>query len=135
MSATRRALALCLVGLASTGLVRAEDPPPGLRGAARQINTEKKVIMAFMYPTVTLHVLADAFHHSAIRLSVPGSYVLGRGRDCDVRVPADGDTRLVSRRHCVHQRKNSVLSDGAHQRLDNIGCDGSPFAGVDRELF
>jgi hypothetical protein len=52
-SAIRLTLASCLV-LASTGLVRAEDPPPGLRGAARQINTEKKVIMAFMYPTVTL---------------------------------------------------------------------------------
>ncbi len=53
-----------------------------------------------MCPTVTLHGVRDPLHRSVARLAAPGSYVLGRASDCDVRVPADGNTRLVSRRHC-----------------------------------
>jgi pSer/pThr/pTyr-binding forkhead associated (FHA) protein len=53
-----------------------------------------------MCPTVTLHGVRDPLRRSVVRLSAPGSYVLGRANDCDARVPAAGDTRLVSRRHC-----------------------------------
>jgi len=54
-----------------------------------------------MVPRVTLKLKNAISEQSEILIAKPGTYVVGRGPDCDLRLPSQPEYLSVSRHHCL----------------------------------